>query len=127
MDSLEDYTFVTCHGPNKSYTRVYRDSGADYYGRIGHEEIGHDRRRCKKYGLPIFDITPARFGEELDHFTAYPASDFLDSCNLCRKKLHGKDIYMYRYHHQLFYFHFYLCISLCIYTKRPCSSRFLEV
>lgn len=96
MDSLEDYTFVTCHGPNKSHTRVYRDNRADYYGRIGHEEIGHDRRRCKKYGLPIFDITPARFGEELDHFTAYPASDFLDSCNLCRKKLHGKDIYMYR-------------------------------
>ncbi|KAI3924819.1 hypothetical protein MKW98_031070 [Papaver atlanticum] len=26
----------------------------------------------------------------------YPLSDFLSSCFLCRKKLHGKDIYMYR-------------------------------
>ncbi|KAI3875301.1 hypothetical protein MKX03_000728 [Papaver bracteatum] len=26
----------------------------------------------------------------------YPPSDFLSSCSLCRKKLHGKDIYMYR-------------------------------
>ncbi|GFS38506.1 cyclin-dependent kinase, putative [Actinidia rufa] len=26
----------------------------------------------------------------------YPASDFLSSCHLCQKKLHGKDIYMYR-------------------------------
>ncbi|XP_059637114.1 FCS-Like Zinc finger 14-like [Cornus florida] len=26
----------------------------------------------------------------------FPASDFLSSCHLCRKKLHGKDIYMYR-------------------------------
>ncbi|KAI3915160.1 hypothetical protein MKW98_011505 [Papaver atlanticum] len=26
----------------------------------------------------------------------YPPSDFLSSCYLCRKKLHGKDIYMYR-------------------------------
>ncbi|KAE8691385.1 Oligouridylate binding protein 1B isoform 1 [Hibiscus syriacus] len=26
----------------------------------------------------------------------YPTSDFLASCHFCRKKLHGKDIYMYR-------------------------------
>ncbi|KAJ4952272.1 hypothetical protein NE237_029104 [Protea cynaroides] len=27
---------------------------------------------------------------------AFPTPDFLSSCHLCRKKLHGRDIYMYR-------------------------------
>ncbi|XP_042518989.1 FCS-Like Zinc finger 14 [Macadamia integrifolia] len=27
---------------------------------------------------------------------AFPTTDFLSSCHLCRKKLHGRDIYMYR-------------------------------
>ncbi|XP_057468045.1 FCS-Like Zinc finger 14 [Actinidia eriantha] len=88
MDRLEDYTFVTCHGPNKSYTtRVYCDGG----------QYGHDitsfERRSKNHGFALFEISPARFGEET---TPYPASDFLSSCHLCQKKLHGKDIYMYR-------------------------------
>lgn len=104
MDSLEDYTFVTCHGPNKSYTRVYCDNGSDH-GRIGHEKVGFDRR-SKNYGLPVFEISPAGFGG--DHFPAHPASDFLSSCNLCRKKLHGRDIYMYRYLLYTLYYHVYI-------------------
>ncbi|KAL2553756.1 FLZ-type domain-containing protein [Forsythia ovata] len=32
-ESLEDYTIVTCHGPNKTYTKVYFDG--DEYGRRG--------------------------------------------------------------------------------------------
>lgn len=109
MDTLEDYTFVTCHGPNKSYTRVYCDNGSDH-GRVVHEKDGFDRR-SKKHVLPVFEISPARFGG--DHFTAYPASDFLSSCNLCQKKLHGRDLYMYRYlqFHQpcVNYFYVYSC------------------
>lgn len=31
-----------------------------------------------------------------EDFSFYPTSDFLNSCHLCNKKLHGKDIYMYR-------------------------------
>ncbi|KAK3040333.1 hypothetical protein RJ639_026738 [Escallonia herrerae] len=81
----EDYTYVTCHGRNKeSYTRVYCDGGD--YGRFGHDRGAKSHRAC------VFDITPARFGD----ISAHPTADFLSSCHLCHKKLHGKDIYMYR-------------------------------
>nr|GMD30268.1 protein mard1 [Ipomoea batatas] len=40
----------------------------------------------------VFMISPARLGD----IPACPDSDFLSSCHLCRKKLSGKDIYMYR-------------------------------
>ncbi|KAA8534751.1 hypothetical protein F0562_029807 [Nyssa sinensis] len=89
MDSLENYTYVTCHGPNKSYTRVYWDGGE--YSRNGHDRIDFDR--SKKLDVGVFAISPARLGEDNTRFTA---SDFLSSCHLCQKKLHGKDIYMYR-------------------------------
>ncbi|KAF5956469.1 hypothetical protein HYC85_003694 [Camellia sinensis] len=92
FDSLEDYTFVTCHGPNKSFTRVYCD-GDEEHGKVGHDRSIGFERRSKNYGFAIFHISPVRFGEDI---TAYPASDFLNSCHLCQKKLHGKDIYMYR-------------------------------
>uniref|UniRef100_A0A5B7BQA3 FLZ-type domain-containing protein n=1 Tax=Davidia involucrata TaxID=16924 RepID=A0A5B7BQA3_DAVIN len=91
MDSMENYTFVTCHGPNKSYTRVYCD-GVEYGSRSGHDRTGFDRSK-NHVGVGVFDISPARFGEDI---TGFPTSDFLSSCHLCRKKLDGKDIYMYR-------------------------------
>ncbi|MQL77999.1 hypothetical protein Taro_010438 [Colocasia esculenta] len=31
-----------------------------------------------------------------EDFRVFPAADFLSSCYLCKKKLHGEDIYMYR-------------------------------
>lgn len=75
MDSLEDYTYVTCHRPNnKSFTKVYF---------AGHETTAFH----KQESLAKFSDNKPRF----------PTSDFLSSCHLCRKKLHGKDIYMYRY------------------------------
>ncbi|CAK9155185.1 unnamed protein product [Ilex paraguariensis] len=91
-DGLEDYTFVTCHGPNKSHTRVYCDGG-EYRGRQHKiEPVTTDQRRSTSVRACVFDISPARFGD----VPAYPASDFLSSCHLCQKKLHGKDIYIYR-------------------------------
>ncbi|XP_022749999.1 uncharacterized protein LOC111299204 [Durio zibethinus] len=78
MESLEDYTYVTSHGHGKSTTKVYYDGSS----------TGHDRN-----GFSAFKKTPvARFVEDV----SYPTSDFLSSCHLCRKKLHGRDIYMYR-------------------------------
>lgn len=94
-DLEEDYTFVTFHGPNKDYdTRVYCDNGVE----IGRSGGGHDRividKRSKNCGhVAAFDISPARFGDDT---RACPGSDFLSSCHLCQKKLHGRDIYMYR-------------------------------
>ncbi|MED6166111.1 hypothetical protein PIB30_105848 [Stylosanthes scabra] len=63
----EDYTYVTCHVPNKTFTKVY------YYHHGGCEELSSD------FVEPLF-----------------PTSNFLSSCHLCGKKLDGKDIYMYR-------------------------------
>lgn len=33
----------------------------------------------------------------VEEISVYPTSYFMSSCNLCRKKLHGQDIYMYRW------------------------------
>lgn len=75
LDSLEDYTYVTNHGPDKSFTKVYYDRGIAQ--------------------LPA--ITPATAkSAAVGNSILYPTSDFLSSCHLCKKKLQGKDIYMYR-------------------------------
>ncbi|KAK6147626.1 hypothetical protein DH2020_018538 [Rehmannia glutinosa] len=92
MESLEEYTIVTCHGPNKSYTKVYSDG-------IEGNKKGDDKTpfriqsSTKNNRASVFHISPARFGEAIG---IPAAADFLSSCNLCQKKLDGKDIYMYR-------------------------------
>lgn len=74
IESLEDYTYVTCHGPNnKSVTRVYYDGS-----------------------VTTVKESSASFAEDDVSAAYYPTSDFLSSCHLCKKNLHGKDIYMYR-------------------------------
>lgn len=78
----EEYTVVTRRrgGDNRAYTRVYSGEG----------EIRSSHRSNRR---SLFMISPARLG---DIIPAYPDSDFLSSCHFCRKKLNGKDIYMYR-------------------------------
>lgn len=76
MDSLENYTYVTHAGPNKALTKVYYD---------GVDQTNTNVFPTKK--------SPKKL---VDDFSAYPTSAFLSSCHLCSKKLHGKDIYMYR-------------------------------
>ncbi|KAH6779169.1 hypothetical protein C2S52_010406 [Perilla frutescens var. hirtella] len=91
MESLEEYTIVTCHGPNKSYTKVYSDAAEG--GRNGGDRAPFRIQSSKKSNrATVFHISPARCAET----GGIPAPDFLSSCNLCHKKLHGKDIYMYR-------------------------------
>ncbi|CAA0833886.1 Protein of unknown function (DUF581 [Striga hermonthica] len=65
----EEYTIVTRHSPNKPCTKVSSRAG-------------------------VFHISPPRFSSACGG--GAPADDFLSSCHLCRKKLHGEDIYMYR-------------------------------
>ncbi|KNA05164.1 hypothetical protein SOVF_192890 [Spinacia oleracea] len=75
----EEFTYVTCRGPNKSTTTVYY-SGDEQRPKIS-----------KKIG--VFNISsPARFSGDCRRDSD---SDFLSSCHSCRKGLHGKDIYMY--------------------------------
>ncbi|XP_041003396.1 FCS-Like Zinc finger 13-like [Juglans microcarpa x Juglans regia] len=79
---------VTCQGPNISFTKVYYDHGVEY--RQNPQEInGLDR--CNNLGIAGNSLPT--YGKIV---SAYPTSDFLSSCHLCRKNLHGKDIYMYR-------------------------------
>ncbi|KAF2304129.1 hypothetical protein GH714_027946 [Hevea brasiliensis] len=49
-ESLEDYTYVTSHGPDKSSTKVYYDNGKKGHDRIG--VVSMDRE------------SPARFVDE---------------------------------------------------------------
>ncbi|PRQ47048.1 putative Zf-FLZ domain-containing protein [Rosa chinensis] len=77
-DSEENYTFVTCHGRNKSITKVYYDGVVCTEHRVSVEPC-HVNHNHKQKQAPV-----------------YPTSDFLSSCHLCSQKLHGKDIYMYR-------------------------------
>ncbi|KAL8040194.1 hypothetical protein ABFX02_10G082300 [Erythranthe guttata] len=88
--SLEEYTIVTCHGPDESYTKVYSDAAADG-GRKGDDRAPFRiQTNDKSSRATVFHISPARSDAGI------PPSDFLSACNLCRKNLHGKDIYMYR-------------------------------
>ncbi|KAF3439716.1 hypothetical protein FNV43_RR17994 [Rhamnella rubrinervis] len=88
-ESLENYTYVTCRrGPNQSsFTRVYYD-GVE---RVNNPRIKDDFGT--RTNLGIFHESPASC---TDDFSVFLTSDYLSSCHLCRKKLHGKDIYMYR-------------------------------
>ncbi|KAK7363328.1 hypothetical protein VNO77_05467 [Canavalia gladiata] len=84
VGSSEEYTYVTCHVPNKTFTKVYYDGGEglEYkYNNNNNINVGVLRR-----------TTPTLIEPE----SSFPTSNFLSSCHLCGKKLHGKDIYMYR-------------------------------
>lgn len=74
-DDSENYTYVTCYGPNcQSFTKVYYDGGEFCCGGLAESRPSREEERA-----------------------AFPVLDFLSSCHSCSKKLHGEDIYMYRY------------------------------
>lgn len=89
-NNSEEYTIVTFHGPNKSHTKVY---GIDH-GQGGDYRTPFRIQRCnnKSQRASVFHISPVGFGAS----GRIPASDFLSSCDRCKKQLHDKDIYMYR-------------------------------
>ncbi|XP_068660204.1 FCS-Like Zinc finger 13-like [Aristolochia californica] len=91
VGSSESYTSVTFRGPQPTVTRVYFECN-EVSRRIGSEfQKNIDDRKSRNKGL--FWASPPRFAED---FTGFPTSDFLSCCNLCWKKLNGRDIYMYR-------------------------------
>lgn len=89
MGSSEDYTYVTYRVPNKTITKVYYDGGE---GGIRRHEYNINNNNIN---VGVLRRTPPTLLVEAE--PSFPTSDFLSSCHLCRKKLHGKDIYMYRY------------------------------
>lgn len=91
VGSPEDYTYVTYHDEsNKTITKVYYDRG---------EETGILRHGC--YNTKNNNVGVSRKSPPTQTLVeaepSYPTLDFLNSCLLCKKKLDGKDIYMYRY------------------------------
>jgi len=80
---VEEYTYVTCHVPNKTFTKVYYDGGE-----------GEIRRHYNNSNVGVLRRTEPQ--PLIEPESSYPTSSFLSSCHLCGKKLHGKDIYMYR-------------------------------
>ncbi|CAJ1940551.1 unnamed protein product [Sphenostylis stenocarpa] len=84
---VEEYTYVTSHVPNKTFTKVY------YHGGEGQIQR-HAYYNNNNNNVGVFRRTTPQ--PLIDSKSSYPTSDFLSSCNLCGKKLQGKDIYMYR-------------------------------
>lgn len=87
MGSLEEYTYVTCHVPNKTFTKVYYDGGE------GDVRIQHDYNFNNNVGVLRRSSQPQIL---IEPEPLFPTSNFLKSCHLCGKELQGKDIYMYR-------------------------------
>uniref|UniRef100_A0A2N9I5E3 FLZ-type domain-containing protein n=1 Tax=Fagus sylvatica TaxID=28930 RepID=A0A2N9I5E3_FAGSY len=84
----ENYTYVTCHGQGKSFTKVL-------YEEDGYVRSGHERKDLERSNNKLSTVKDSRPRYEED-FSAYPTTYFLSCCQLCNKNLHGKDIYMYR-------------------------------
>ncbi|KAF9616050.1 hypothetical protein IFM89_028516 [Coptis chinensis] len=89
VECMESYTYVTSHKHNKPTTKTYCDKGVETGA--GHDRNCREDMRSRK--VAVFCESPPR---TLEVKTAFPTLDFLSSCYLCRKKLHGIDIYMYR-------------------------------
>lgn len=95
----EEYTtIVTFRGKKESYTKVYasnnnnRTQHNDRTNRKTPDFRAHNNSLVKNQKASVFHISP----EKTEDFAGMPKTDFLSSCNMCRKKLHGHDIYMYR-------------------------------
>ncbi|KAF5190067.1 Fcs-like zinc finger [Thalictrum thalictroides] len=87
VECMESYTCVTSHSrPNKACCKK------DENGCAGHDRSDIDDMKWKNSSV-FYESPPPRIMETNRMF---PALDFLSSCYLCRKKLHGMDIYMYR-------------------------------
>ncbi|WJX28584.1 hypothetical protein P8452_17282 [Trifolium repens] len=91
-ENSEDYTYVTYHDEsNKPITKVFYDGGVD--NRILRHDYYTSKNKQNNVGVfrrssPTQNLVEAQ--------PLYPTLDFLNSCHLCKKNLHGKDIFMYR-------------------------------
>ncbi|KAI6679768.1 hypothetical protein NL676_033649 [Syzygium grande] len=95
-DWLENYTYVTCHGPDRSFTKVYYDGGLDWPSE--HERPYREGAAVAVAGgdYGVSKAPSGRIASEEAGVPAFQTLDFLSSCHLCGKKLHDRDIYMYR-------------------------------
>ncbi|XP_039039031.1 FCS-Like Zinc finger 14-like [Hibiscus syriacus] len=105
VTALEKSTFTDCHNRaiccsnlNRSNTIVV-DSGKgcdSFKGRTDDLEEDYKHVISHPPGKSFHHVKEKPEARLAKDDVVYPNSNFLASCHLCRKKLHGKDIYMFR-------------------------------
>ncbi|KAI3875302.1 hypothetical protein MKX03_000729 [Papaver bracteatum] len=88
LGSVEMATSTTAAATNVTRS-VYCNGGVE-------ETRNRRLNRWRQVGVFYESPSPVYYNTSAVTRDYYPPSDFLSSCYLCRKKLHGKDIYMYR-------------------------------
>lgn len=93
IEQSEDYTCIISHGPNPKTTHIFGDcilesdtsELAAFIGAASKQGEEEEEGRGSSWMLDCAeDLVPL------------PSEDFLSVCYSCKKKLDGKDIYMYR-------------------------------
>ncbi|KVH87954.1 uncharacterized protein LOC112502784 [Cynara cardunculus var. scolymus] len=93
IELLEEYTCVISHvGNNLIKKREYFDDGFKTVGVNGGGSTSYWVSANGGGGVFCAPSPPVAIGG----VTVFQDGDFLSSCNLCKKKLHGLDIFMYR-------------------------------
>ncbi|WMV42811.1 hypothetical protein MTR67_036196 [Solanum verrucosum] len=86
IELSEDYTCVRTRGPNAKVTHIFCDCILECHN---NELPNFCKNANEKTVLP--EVT-----DSSEVLTSFPSSDFLRFCSSCKKRLDGKDIYMYR-------------------------------
>ncbi|KAH0645345.1 hypothetical protein KY284_033229 [Solanum tuberosum] len=86
IELSEDYTCVRTRGPNAKVTHIFCDCILECHN---NELPNFCKNANEKTVLP--EVT-----DSSEVLTLFPSSDFLRFCSSCKKRLDGKDIYMYR-------------------------------
>lgn len=106
MELCEEYTCVISHiGDNQIKKKEYFDSGWSLRCSTntvitGTEKISADSNSNSIDRGVSSGVVSASSAVSISHggeTPTFPVADFLNSCFLCKKQLHGLDIFMYRY------------------------------
>lgn len=85
----EDYTRVTCYGPNPRITHIFFDFSLEYYC--------HPNRLIVAYGKKREEMVISLF-HQVATCSCAPSVEFPNLCEACSKKLEvGEDVYIYRF------------------------------
>nr|GMD44278.1 FCS-Like Zinc finger 10-like [Ipomoea batatas] len=86
IELSEDYTCVRTHGPNPKVTHIFCDCILECHN---NEFTNFSKNGEEEKGL-------SKGPDCCEEHLSYPSSDFLSFCYTCKKKLDGKDIFIYR-------------------------------
>uniref|UniRef100_A0A1D1ZJ45 Zinc finger protein 687 n=3 Tax=Anthurium amnicola TaxID=1678845 RepID=A0A1D1ZJ45_9ARAE len=90
IEQSEDYTCIISRGPNPRTTHIFGDRILESHTGDSSDLISNTQGGAGRG--PSWTVTCS----EDPMAMAFPSEDFLRVCYSCKKKLEGKDIYMYR-------------------------------